>query len=390
MSSYISSTDNRIYTAPETAYGVVPAVNAQNRIPAVKLAVREQTETPARRDKTGGRTFVGLPSQLRKQVQYELTTYMTSWNDAGAEPAYGCLFGAALGAPALAYAGGVVASASGDGTLHFSGSHGLTSGQAIVVDSEMRFVTAVVDSATVQVNAPFSTTPQAGTAVGPTMTYMLGRELPSVSIYDFWAPAAAVQRVIAGAAVNELRVAVNGDFHEFRFAGPARRVVDNLTFAAGESDLDEFPEEPEDTGFDYSIVPGHLGQVWLGAIPSRYYTLTEAEVRIVNGIEARNREFGLDGIRSIVAGQRSVQFDFDIFAGSDEASAELFQCARQRSPISAMLQLGQQAGQLVGMFLKSVMPEVPAFNDSESRLQWSFKNCRAQGTDDDEIVVAIG
>ena len=68
----------------------------------------------------------------------------------------------------------------------------------------------------------------------------------------------------------------------------------------------------------------------------------------------------------------------------------LYQASRQRSPIGVMLQLGQQEGQLFGVYLKSVVPEVPEFDDGETRLQWQFSNCRAQGTFNDELFVAFG
>jgi len=54
-----------------------------------------------------------------------------------------------------------------------------------------------------------------------------------------------------------------------------------------------------------------------------------------------------------------------------------------------MFQLGATAGQLMGVYLKSVIPEVPQFDDSENRLQWKFASSRAQGTVDDEITVAF-
>jgi hypothetical protein len=37
-----------------------------------------------------------------------------------------------------------------------------------------------------------------------------------------------------------------------------------------------------------------------------------------------------------------------------------------------------------------VVPVVPEFDDSDTRLKWRFEDVRAQGTDDDEIVVAFG
>ena len=74
----------------------------------------------------------------------------------------------------------------------------------------------------------------------------------------------------------------------------------------------------------------------------------------------------------------------------DTGTAALYQAARQRSPISVMMQLGQQQGELFGVYMQSVVPEVPAFDDSDTRLQWQFQSCRAQGSVNDEIFVAFG
>ena len=55
-----------------------------------------------------------------------------------------------------------------------------------------------------------------------------------------------------------------------------------------------------------------------------------------------------------------------------------------------MLQLGEQIGQLFGAYMPAMVPEVPEFDDSETRLQWKFQNDRAQGTVDDELYIAFG
>jgi hypothetical protein len=55
-----------------------------------------------------------------------------------------------------------------------------------------------------------------------------------------------------------------------------------------------------------------------------------------------------------------------------------------------MLQMGQTAGQLMGVYFRSVIPDVPQFDDSETRLKWQFNGTRAQGISDDEMVVAFG
>jgi hypothetical protein len=389
MSCYISSNANRLYAGAETNYGKVPASAAASRFPAVKLSVQQTTDQPVRRDKTGTRTFLGSPAGVRKVTKYALKTYLTALPDGDALPGYGPLIEAAMGNNAEVYSGGTVASVSNGTRVQFGASHGLSAGQAIAVGGEIRFATAVVSANTVEVNAPFSATPAAGTAVTRTVTYRLGDRLGSASIFDYWTPAEAIQRVVSGVAVDQFTVRVNADYHEFEFRGPARDVIDSASFEAGQGELSEFPEEPESDSFDYSIIPGHLGQVWLGMNPDRFYTLTDASVKVDNEVDMRAREFGLEGPRCIVAGQRRVTTDLELLASDDEQTTSLYQAARQRSPIQAMIQLGQQSGQLMGIYMSSVIPVVPEFDDSEPRLLWKFKNCRAQGAGDDEIVIAF-
>src|SRR6476660_2703260 len=125
MSCYISSNENRLYTAQESAYGQVPVITAANRIAAIKLATKQELETAQRRDKTGSRTFPGFPAALRRRTSYELTTYMTSWDTPSAgPPSYGPLFQASLGGTPLTLNGGTVAATSTQSLLAFSAPHG--------------------------------------------------------------------------------------------------------------------------------------------------------------------------------------------------------------------------------------------------------------------------
>jgi hypothetical protein len=389
MSSYISSNANRFYTALESAYGSVATITAANRIPAVKLGVRQQLEVLDRKDKTGSRTFAGLPSGGRKRTSFELRTYLTSNAPSAAGPAYGPLFESALGGTPLPFAGGAVASYSA-GTLAFAAPHGLSIGQAVTSGGEIRFVTAIVDASTVQLSAPLTVAPAAGAAVGATVTYQPATELPSVSIFDYWSPATALQRILCGAAVDEMVIDINGDYHEFQFSGIAQDVLDSASFSSGASQLQSFPLEPALGAFDFSIVPGNLGQAWLGSTPAQFFTVTSASVALKNNLDARMREFGSSLPLAISPGERSVEATFQLYSQDDSATTALYQAARQQSPISVMLQLGDAAGQLTGVYLKSVIPVVPQFDDSKNRLQWQFKSLRAQGTVDDEIAVAFG
>jgi hypothetical protein len=111
---------------------------------------------------------------------------------------------------------------------------------------------------------------------------------------------------------------------------------------------------------------------------------------VKNELDVRSREFGSSVPQAIAPGQRSVVAAFELYSSDDNATTELYQAARQESPVSVMFQLGEVEGQLMGVWLKSVIPDVPEFDDTENRLRWRFRSGRAVGTVDDEVVVAFG
>lgn len=390
MSSYILSNANRFYTALEGAYGTVGTITAANRIPALKLSVSQQLAVTQRKDKTGSRTFVGLPPGGRKKTSFQVKTYMTSWQQPAGPPGYGPLFQAALGAAPLQYGGGTAASATATGRLGFQAAHGLAAGQAVTSNGELRFVAAIVDAQTVQLNAPFTTLPSAGAPIGATITYSPLTALPSVSVFDYWSPGTAVQRLLCGAAIDQMEIVVNGDYHEFHFSGLAKDVIDSSSFSGQAAGLQSYPAEPALGTFDYSIVPGNMGEAWLGASPTQFFTLTSASIVLKNGLETRSKEFGSNLPLAILPGQRTVTASFGLYSMDDSATEGLYQAARQQSPVSVLLQLGESAGQVMGVYLQSMIPVVPEFDDGDNRLQWAFKSSRAQGTVNDEIAVAFG
>lgn len=388
--AYISSNANRWYCAKETAYGVLPAITAGNRIPAVSMTVQQHAEKSQRKDKTGSRTWAGVPRGMRRQTSFDLTSYMRDWADMSALPPQGPLFEAAMGAAGVIWPGGVPGENSDSTTVRFAMPHRLAPGEAIASGGEIRFVAAVADSNTVILNAPFSAAPVAGVPLSPTATYALGTELPSVSLFDYWDPSTAIQRVLCGSAVDRLSLRLNGDYHEFGFRGMAMDALDSASFTAGEGGAQLFPAEPSGAlDHSYVPVPGHMGQVWLGVIPNRFFTVSSAAVEIRNNITLRTKEFGSTLSRGVMPGMREVLMTLELFGQDDDASTALYQAARQHSPVSVMFQLGQAGGQLMGIHLKSLIPDVPQFDDSDKRLKWKFRDTRAQGTAEDEVVVAF-
>ena len=388
--SYISSNANRWYVARESAYGQAPAINSFNRIPAVKLTAQQQREKSQRKDKTGSRTWQGMPVGMRQQTSFDLTSYMRDWPDPSVLPSHGPLVEAAMGAAGVLWPGGIAGLATTASSIAFDAPHNLSPGQAITASGEIRFVAAIVDAQTVILNAPFSSAPAPGLTLGQTATYNLATQLPSVTIFDYWDPATAVQRFLCGAGVDRMTVKLNGDFHQMEFKGIAQDLVDSASFQSGQGGETTFPAEPEQDGFGYSPVPGNLGQVWLGVSPSRFCTVSAASVEIQNDLDTRGKEFGMCLPKGVVPGNRTVSLTLELFAQDDDATTALYQAARQQSAVSVMLQLGQVAGQLMGIYLPTLVPTVPQFDDSDKRLQWKFNDVRAQGSAENEIVVAFG
>jgi hypothetical protein len=388
MATYISSNQNRFYAAVESSYGEAAPITSANRYPAVRLQAQQALEPGRRRDKTGSRTFLGSSSSSRRKSAFATQTYLTSW-DGVEQPGYGPLVQAAMGAAPQISGGLVVASAASGSSIVTTAAHGLSVGSAVSYSNEIRFVISVPAANSVVLNAPFSTTPGANAPLAATISYGLSTVLPSVTLYDYWDPITAVSRIVTGAAVDVFGISVNGDFQEMQFSGPAANLLDSSSFQTGTAGLSSFPTEPSLNNFDYSIVPGNLGQAWLGTGPSEFYTITEAAIAVKNNIDLRSLEFGSSYPLGMTPGPRQVTSNFAVLVQDDSQTSALYAAAKQRTIISAMLQLGQQQGQLMGIYLSSVIPEIPEYDDSGTRLQWQFKNNLAQGTANDEIYVAF-
>src|SRR5579864_7896646 len=146
MGCYINSNNERVYVALETIYGTVPAITGTNRIPLVKLGAKQVPVTTGRNDKTGSRTFPGLPNAIRRKTTFSLETLMTEWTNQSAQPGQSPLFQGAMGGTPVFYNGGSVASVTGGTQIAFTGAHGLSAGQAVTFSGEMRFVAAIENS----------------------------------------------------------------------------------------------------------------------------------------------------------------------------------------------------------------------------------------------------
>jgi hypothetical protein len=387
MGNYIWSDANRFYAATESTYGIPASIVASNRLAAARLQCHQSLETTVRRDKTGSRTYLGSAASATRVSRFELSANLISWDDVTA-PCYGPLVQAAMGGFPELVQGLAVATVSGV-QIQTQTPHNLSVGSAISSGGETRFVIAVPDSATVTLNVPYSITPPVGAILDTTIGYRLANQLASVSLYDYWDPANAVSRLITGAGVDKFQIDVKGDVHSFYFSGPAADVLDSSSSVFGVSGITSFPAEPALSAFDYSIVSGQLGQVWLGSPLNQVFTLTEAAIEIRNNLLVRNQEFGSAYPRAIVPGPREVISNFTLFAQADSDTQSLYAAAKARAPVSALLQLGRQQGQMMAIYLPNVVPDLPFFDDAERYLLWQLKNNLAQGVSNDEAYVAF-
>lgn len=387
-SAYLQSSQNCHYLAKETAPGIIPAIDGNHRVVLSGLRMATSHLNPRRNDKWGSRS-VGEPIQsLKKEASFQFSTYHYVNNAYPSASRYGGLLEASMGGDALYFPGGVVESLPSAKRIRFVSPHALSKMMAVSYSGEIRFVSEVVDSQTVELNAAFSVAPTPGNALSPAHTYRLSRTLGSFSLFDYWSPGSSVQRIGRGAVADKMKIEVNGDYHALSFSGPMVDVVDSLTFQPGAGGLAEFPAEP---GLLDSVhpmpVPGHLGQAHIGG--SQFHTLTEAEITLSNGVDGKGREFGSLVPRSFASGRRTVTFSASLYVTDEDATRSLHEYSSGRSPIPVMVQLGDRQGHLMGIYLPKVVPASPGFDDRDNRLIWRLDRCVAHGVDDDEMCIGM-
>ncbi len=390
MACYISSRNNRYYAALEASYGNVASVSAAQRFNAVYLRSVQETERPVRKDKLGTRTYQGLAGTLKKTTTFKLKTYVYGRETGSEAPRYGALVEAALGGNPQTFGGGQTISAVNGTAVTFAGDHGLLTGSALTIGNDLRFVNTVASPTEVGICAPLTTTLTGGTTAGGAVTYGPAKELGSASIHDYWTPEAAVQRILRGAAVNDFSLHLCGDFHELQFEGQAADIIDNKSFASGQGGLDAFPSEPAYDTLTDSPIPGHLGQAWIGTGPGQLYTLADATIKVTNNIDFRRKDLGSLEPRCLVAGNREVTADLELYGRDAALYDEIYQAARFGNPIPLLLQMGESAGSMCAVYLPSFIPAVPELLDDEERLRWRLSGSVAVGSEEDEIYVAFG
>ncbi len=388
MACYISSTKNRHYAAIESAYGQAAAVTAAERFTSLGIKVSVEHEYRRRRDKTGTRTYQGIAGGLRKQVSFEAGTYLYQRDPMVPAPKYSALIEAAMGSGPLTTSGGATVASVEGSQVTFSSPHGLQAGQAVPIGGEVRFVESVSGGSAIVVSAPF-TQQIAGLGAGSAVVYPLAHDLKSATLYDYWSPTGAIQRILAGCVIDEMAIEINGDYHEMRFRGEAAEMLDNRSFQAGQAGLAAFPDEPSVGTNIEAPIPGHLGQAWFGTGPEMLHTVKSARIVLKNNVDLQRKDFGTSTPRCFAPGEREVSIELELYSQDKSVFNELYEAAQLRNALPLMLQLGNAPGQMSCIWTPAFVPEIPDFLDDEPRLRWRVRSSRAQGSGEDELHVAF-
>ncbi|MBI3209242.1 MAG: hypothetical protein HYZ37_10135 [Candidatus Solibacter usitatus] len=384
MGQYISTLENRHYTAVESTYGTTPVITGANRFLAAGVQIRQEHAQPARRDKSGSRSVNAIGGALRRSTKFAVKSYLTARSSGSVAPAQGVLLECAMGGEPRVFAGGNIDSMISPTRMRLTAAHGLSVGQGVAFGGEIRFVTGVVDTITIDISSEFSIVPSNGSVAGGTVSYGLGRRLKSMSLFDYWSPDSALQRIARGAVVDRMKVELNGDLHEMEFRGEASDVTNSASQVSG------FPVEPALSAFNERLVAGHLGQAWLGSGLERFFTISGASILLENGVDMRNREFGSAIPLGYAAGKRAVTMRLALYGKDDAATTALYGAAADRQSVPVMMQLGDRPGEMMGIHMPHVIPSIPEFDDKETRLQWQFDGCLAHGGLEDEMYISFG
>lgn len=387
MGCYINRTDERVYGAIESQYGQARTVGAADRLRFSRLVVREEIVRGQRRDKTGTRTKHAPHPEIRSENRFEIDCYFARRLPMSPADAMTMMVEASLGGNRVANsAAAVTVVGQGGKELSFGIPHGLSAGQGVRFRNEVRFVRTVLGPQSVELCAPFESAMQAGEILENAITIWPGDKPKPFTMADYWTPTGVLDRVLAGCVVEEMTVKLNSDFHGATFRGTVREVVAAEGFTAGAGGLSSFPAEPALNQSPTMLVPGHIGRMYFGG--NEYYVL-DLSIGVKNNADTNAREFGQRYARCFSADVREVEVGFSLYASDEAASRALHATARAQQATTAMVQMGNKAGELVGIYLPSVVLSIPAMGEKDSRVVMSYGKCVGYGAANDEISVAF-
>jgi hypothetical protein len=378
---YVASTNNRSYVAIEDVYGQGAILQTTNRLPSTsRLEIRQAFERAQRADKTGSRTAVLQQSQALARTAFKISAPMTSWSDVQ-DSSWCSVLQAAFGEKSEAWNALMIRGATSEGLITTDVPHDLTTGDAVVLANEIRFVSSVESPMSLFLNLPFSRTPSVGASLMPATTFRLSSTLPSLTLADYWT-AQGLSRIASGAIVDTISLLFTRQVCTFVASGIANEVK-----ASGNTT--DFPAEPMIEQANVSRIPTQNGLARIGATGIPLAGVTSIELKLSNHLKRGPHDFSSPALQRVSPGFRSCELGFIALPQTDGALEELYIAAQNGQTMPVTFQIGTQLGQMISVYMPRLMPAVPVFDDSEARLCMRFANCVPGGTNNDEVFVAL-
>lgn len=186
------------------------------------------------------------------------------------------------------------------------------------------------------------------------------------------------KEMLLGLGANELTMTFDGN-EEPRFSLSGQ--------AADDKTATDVPAEPG----AFTTVGGNPPSGLIGEllVNNTAYLFKRCEVMLSNSLRARNSEYGVSvATESYRDGKREVKCSLTTFV---ENQATLYDLARVGTPVSILKQTGRTEGNIIALYLPKVDFDVPAIDDPDEAVSWSWTGTALATADgnNDEVRLAL-
>jgi len=229
----------------------------------------------------------------------------------------------------------------------------------------------------------------AGTiSAGVSVTYSFSDSafLPFVLARFQHGQSALTQQFGIGALVSDFNFSINGDVFTMGASGPLYWALDSENFSnedtAGKCGLTVYPTEPSSPTVVGTIQQGFVGTATFDGtgLDTTNCPLISCSVRGRTGTTYVADAFGVSYPALPVGGERMISISFGLVDTDASILNTLKTKAKAKTPINISIQVGNVAGSIVTLALKSVQLAVPDYGDDNARVVASFGDSAAHAT----------
>ena len=116
--------------------------------------------------------------------------------------------------------------------------------------------------------------------------------------------------------------------------------------------------------------------------------IVDMSVDFDNGDQPRDIQIGSQNISGVSRGDRRITDSFTVYL-TDSTNA-FYTTAKNRTPHSLFVQIGNTSGYLVGLWLPTRILQIPDIDKGKEEIQLTFNTNPAYGTGTDEFYLGLG